>query len=115
MKKTIDIDKERMEFLPHFGKDSKNGWIRIDIENLKLSDASYLFINLDDIEELTRIPLSEITEDIRSKWDTEKPPPEKEDANLEGVEYLDIGRVRLPKDALKEIDSKKSKPEKKKK
>jgi hypothetical protein len=96
MKKTVDIDKERMEFLPHFGTDSKNGWIRIDIEALKLNDASYLFINLDDIEELTRIPLSEITSDIRAKWDGDRSQIPEIDEEIEDVEYVDIGRVRLP-------------------
>ena len=102
MKKVIDVDKERMEFLPHFGKESKNGWIRIDIENLKIEDGSYLFINLDDIEELTRIPLSEITENIREKWDENRPTQTiEEDVEMADVEYLDVGRVRLPKQTKK--------------
>jgi hypothetical protein len=97
MKKNIDIEKKRMEFLPHFGSDSKNGWIRIDMEGMKVEDSSYLFINLDDIEELTKIPLNEITDDIRAKWDKERPPMLGENSNMDDIEYLDIGKVRLPK------------------
>lgn len=97
MKKGIDIEKNRMEYLPHFGSDSKNGWIRIDMEGLKIEDSSYLFINLDDIEELTRIPLNEITHDIREKWDKERPPMLEENSPMDDIEYLDIGKVRLPK------------------
>lgn len=97
MKKSVDIDKKRMEFLPHFGSDSNNGWLRIDIEKLKLEGASFIFINLDDIEELTKIPLNEITDDIRVKWDKERPTPQEDEPNIEDVEYLDVGKVRLPK------------------
>jgi hypothetical protein len=97
MKKGVDIDKNRMEFLPHFGRESKNGWIRIDMEGVRLEDSSYLFINLDDIEELTRIPLNEITEDIREKWDKERPPILDENSAMNDIEYLDVGKVRLPK------------------
>lgn len=97
MKKGIDIEKKRMEFLPHFGSDSKNGWIRIDMDGIKLDDSSYLFINLDDIEELTKIPLNEITQDIREKWDRERPPGFNQSKNMDDIEYLDIGKVRLPK------------------
>lgn len=97
MKKGVDIDKKRMEFLPHFGKDSKNGWIRIDVEGLKLENSSYLFLNLDDIEELTRIPLSETMHDIREKWDKERPPMLNEQESMDDIEYLDVGKVRLPK------------------
>lgn len=97
MKKGVDIDKKRMEFLPHFGRDSKNGWIRIDMDGVILEESSYLFINLDDIEELTRIPLTEITQDIREKWDKERPPLLAEDCSMDDIEYLDVGKVRLPK------------------
>jgi hypothetical protein len=96
MKKVIDINKERMEFLPHFGSESKNGWLRIDIEGLKLQDISYIFINLDDLEELTRIPLTEIADNIQRKWDAERPPVD-DDQQLKEVEYIDVGTVRLPK------------------
>jgi hypothetical protein len=97
MKKGVDIDKKRMEFLPHFGRESKNGWIRIDMEGVRLEDSSYLFINLDDIEELTRIPLNEITDDIREKWDKERSPILEENGPMKDIEYLDVGKVRLPK------------------
>jgi len=97
MKKGIDIEKKRMEYLPHFGSDSKNGWIRIDMEGMKIEDSSYLFINLDDIEELTKIPLNEITRDIREKWDKERSPVLGENSKMDDIEYLDIGKVRLPK------------------
>jgi len=99
MKKGVDIDKNFMEFLPHFGSDSKNGWIRIDVAALKdkIKESQYIFINLDDIEELTRIPLNEITEDIQTKWENERKPMDDEGQDIEGVEYIDVGRVRLPK------------------
>jgi hypothetical protein len=97
MKKGIDIDKDRMEFLPHFGADSRNGWIRMDVEGLKIEGSSYLFINLDDIEELTKIPLNEITDGIKMKWNQERPQAIDNMKDIEDVEYIDVGRVRLPK------------------